>query len=107
MAGVISVPDDVPFFAVESADNVAVVVLGGGESRFLFSYGLLVAVACNWRNPGGEKYLKDSRKYSVTTSRHIAKFLACKTAAEVGRAALVDFFTAELERVVGAAYWVR
>ena len=107
MAGGISVPDDLPFFAIESADNVAVVVLGGGESRFLFSYGLLVAGSCNWRRPGGEKYLKDSRKYSATTGRHVAKFLAGRTAAEVGRAALVDFFTAELARVVGAAYWVR
>ena len=107
MAGVISVPEDHPYFRIESADNVVVVVLGGGESRFLFSYGLLVAASCNWRHSGGEKYLKDARKYSGTTSRHIAKFLAGKTAAEVGRAALVDFFTAEMARVVGAAYWVR
>lgn len=103
----ISVPDDLPYFSIESGDNVAVVGLGGGESRFLFSYGVLVAAACNWRHPGGEKYLRDARKYSATTGRHIAKFLAGKTAADVGRRALVDFFTAELARVVGAAYWVR
>ena len=95
--------DDLPFFRMASGDNTAVVFLGDGDSRFLFSYGVLVAGACNWRHPSGERALRDVRKYSKTTSAHVKKFFGGTVAAEVGRAALVDFFTAELARVVAVA----
>ena len=100
---VIQNSDDMPFFRMASGDNTAVVFLGDGESRFLFSYGVLVAGACNWRHPSGERALRDVRKYSKTTSAHVNKFFGVTVAAEVGRAALVDFFTAELARVVAVA----
>ena len=94
---------DLPFFRMASGENTAVVFRGDGESRFLFSYGVLVAGACNWRHPSGERALRDVRKYSKTTSAHVNKFFGATVAAEVGRAALVDFFTAELARVVAVA----
>lgn len=95
--------EDMPFFRIASGDNTAVVFLGDGESRFLFSYGVLVAGACNWRHPSGERALRDVRKYSKTTSAHVNKFFGVMVAAEVGRAALVEFFSAELARVASFA----
>ena len=95
--------DDMPFFRMASGENTAVVFLGDGESRFLFSYGVLVAAACNWRHPSGERALRDVRKYSRTTSAHVNKFFGATVAAEVGRAALVEFFSAELARVASFA----
>ena len=95
--------EDMPFFRIASGDNTAVVFLGDGESRFLFSYGVLVAGACNWRHPSGERALRDVRKYSRTTSAHVNKFFGVTVAAEVGRAALVEFFSAELARVASFA----
>ena len=95
--------EDMPFFRIASGDNTAVVFLGDGESRFLVSYGVLVAGACNWRHPSGERALRDVRKYSRTTSAHVNKFFGVTVAAEVGRAALVEFFSAELARVASFA----
>ena len=95
--------EDMPFFRIASGEHTAVVFLGDGESRFLFSYGVLVAGACNWRHPSGERALRDVRKYSKTTSAHVNKFFGVTVAAEVGRAALVEFFSSELARVASFA----